>query len=82
MGDDINTSMTKAYTVPAGGTLSADVWYDMEEGFDFAFLEAVDERRRDVDAGPDQPVEPPRRRAASTRATPASPATSGGYTVR
>ena len=39
MGDEINTSMTKAYTVPAGATFTADVWYDIEEHFDFAFLE-------------------------------------------
>ncbi|HEY9379227.1 MAG TPA: immune inhibitor A domain-containing protein [Jiangellaceae bacterium] len=39
MGDEINTSMTKAYTVPAGATLTADVWYDIEEHFDYAFLE-------------------------------------------
>ena len=31
--------MTKAYTVPAGATLTADVWFDIEEHFDFAFLE-------------------------------------------
>jgi immune inhibitor A len=39
MGDEINTSMTKSYTLPAGASLSADVWYDIEENFDFAFLE-------------------------------------------
>ena len=39
MGDEIHTSMTKAYTVPAGATLTADVWFDIEEHFDFAFLE-------------------------------------------
>ena len=39
MGDEIETTMTKAYTVPAGGTLTADVWYDMEDTFDYAFLE-------------------------------------------
>ena len=39
MGDEINTSMTKAYTVPAGATLTADVLYDIEEHFDFAFVE-------------------------------------------
>jgi immune inhibitor A len=39
MGDEIHTNMTKAYTVPAGATLTADVWYDIEEHFDFAFLE-------------------------------------------
>jgi immune inhibitor A len=39
MGDEIHTSMSKAYTVPAGATLTADVWFDIEEHFDFAFLE-------------------------------------------
>jgi immune inhibitor A len=39
MGDEINTSMTKAYTVPAGATLTAEVLYDIEEHFDYAFLE-------------------------------------------
>jgi immune inhibitor A len=40
MGDEINTSMTKAYTVPAGATtLTADVLYDIEEHFDYAFVE-------------------------------------------
>ena len=38
-GDEIHTNMSKAYTVPAGATLTADVWYDIEEHFDFAFLE-------------------------------------------
>jgi immune inhibitor A len=39
MGNNIQTSMSKAYTVPAGGTLTADVNYNTEETFDFAFLE-------------------------------------------
>jgi immune inhibitor A len=39
MGDEINTSMSKPYTLPAGATLTADVWYDIEEFFDYAFLE-------------------------------------------
>jgi immune inhibitor A len=39
MGDEINTSMTKTYTVPAGATLTADVLYDIEEHFDYAFVE-------------------------------------------
>lgn len=37
-GDDINTSMTK--TGVSAGTLTADVWYDIEEDYDYAFLEA------------------------------------------
>jgi len=40
MGDEINTSMTKAYTLPAGASLTADVSYDIEEDYDYAFLEA------------------------------------------
>ena len=39
MGDEINTSMTKAYTVPAGATLTANVRYNIEEHFDYAFVE-------------------------------------------
>jgi immune inhibitor A len=40
MGDLINTTMTKAYALPSGGTLTADLWLDTEEHFDFGFLEA------------------------------------------
>jgi immune inhibitor A len=39
MGDEIETTMTKAYTVPAGATLTADAWVNTEEHFDFAFVE-------------------------------------------
>jgi immune inhibitor A len=39
MGDEIETSMSKPYTLPAGASLTADVWYDIEEQYDFAFLE-------------------------------------------
>ncbi len=39
MGDDLETTMTRPFTIPAGATLSADVWYDIEEAFDYAFLE-------------------------------------------
>ena len=39
MGDEIETTMTKAYTVPAGATLTADAWLNTEEHFDFAFVE-------------------------------------------
>jgi immune inhibitor A len=39
MGNDLDATMTKAFTVPAGATLSADVWYDTEDTFDYAFLE-------------------------------------------
>ena len=31
--------MTKPYTIPAGATLTADAWFDIEEHFDYAFLE-------------------------------------------
>ena len=37
-GDDLNTSMTK--TGVSAGTLKADVWYDIEEDYDYGFLEA------------------------------------------
>jgi immune inhibitor A len=39
MHDNATTSMTKPYTIPAGATLTADVWFDIEEHFDYAFLE-------------------------------------------
>jgi immune inhibitor A len=38
-GNDLSNTMTKAVTLPAGASLTADVWYDTEEGYDFAFLE-------------------------------------------
>jgi immune inhibitor A len=38
MGDNLNTTMTK--TVSGGGTLTADVLYEIEEQYDFAFVEA------------------------------------------
>ncbi len=38
MGDDINTTMSRS--VASGGTLTADVQYDMELHFDYAFIEA------------------------------------------
>jgi immune inhibitor A len=38
MGDDIETTMTK--TVSGGGALTAQVNYEIEEHFDYAFLEA------------------------------------------
>lgn len=37
-GDDLNTTMTK--TGVSGTNLTADVWYDIEEDWDYAFLEA------------------------------------------
>ena len=39
MGNDLETTMTKQLTLPAGASLSADVWYDIEDTFDYAFLE-------------------------------------------
>jgi immune inhibitor A len=38
MGDDLNTTMSKP--VSGGGALTADVSYDIEQHFDYAFLEA------------------------------------------
>lgn len=40
-GDDLNNTMTRE--VDGGGPLTAQVRYDIEEGFDFAFLEASDD---------------------------------------
>jgi immune inhibitor A len=37
MGDELNTSMSRA---ASGSTLTADVWYEIEEDWDYAFLEA------------------------------------------
>jgi immune inhibitor A len=39
MGDMLDNTMTKSMTLPAGATISADVWYDTEAHFDYAFLE-------------------------------------------
>ena len=39
MGDNLDNTMTKSMTLPAGATISADVWYDTEAHFDYAFLE-------------------------------------------
>ncbi len=41
IGDDIEHTMTKG--VAAGGNLTAKVRYDIEEGYDYAFLEASDD---------------------------------------
>ena len=39
--DSLNTTMTRNVTLPAGASLSAKVRYNIEEGFDFAYV-AVD----------------------------------------
>jgi len=39
--DDLDTSMTRNVNLPAGASLTAKVRYDIEEGFDFAYV-AVD----------------------------------------
>jgi immune inhibitor A len=39
MGDDMTTTMTKDFNLPAGASLTADAWFRMESGYDFAFLE-------------------------------------------
>ncbi|HUQ44364.1 MAG TPA: immune inhibitor A domain-containing protein [Candidatus Limnocylindria bacterium] len=36
--DDLNTTMTRSVTLPAGASLSAKVRYNIEEGYDFAYL--------------------------------------------
>jgi immune inhibitor A len=40
-GDEINNTMTRAIT--GGGELTAKVRYDIEEGYDYAFVEASDD---------------------------------------
>ena len=62
--DDLNNTMTKEYTLPAGASLTADVSYDIEEDFDYAFLEVSDDdgatwdpvltNRSDTDVSTDQ----------------------------
>lgn len=37
--NDLDTSMTRSVTVPAGGQLSAKVRYNIETGYDYAYLE-------------------------------------------
>ena len=39
-GNDLDTSLTKAFALPAGGTVTADVNYITEDHWDYAFLEA------------------------------------------
>jgi immune inhibitor A len=39
MGDDLNTTMTKTSGI-AGTSLTANVWYEIEADWDYAFLEA------------------------------------------
>ena len=38
-GDDLDTTMTKSFALPAGAALSADVSYEIEDTFDYAFVE-------------------------------------------
>jgi immune inhibitor A len=38
--DQMDTAMTKAFTLPAGATLSAKARYNIEQDFDYAYLEA------------------------------------------
>jgi immune inhibitor A len=37
-GDDLDTSMTRSVTLPAGATLSAKVRYNIEQDWDYAYL--------------------------------------------
>jgi immune inhibitor A len=39
-GDNLSNTMRKSFTLPAGATVSADIWLDTEEHFDYVFLEA------------------------------------------
>jgi immune inhibitor A len=38
-GDSYDATATKTFAVPSGGALSAKVWYDIEQDWDYAFLE-------------------------------------------
>jgi immune inhibitor A len=38
-GDNFSHTLTKSFTIPAGGTIAADVWYDTEAHFDYFFVE-------------------------------------------
>jgi len=40
MGDNFSNTMTKSFTLAAGATLTADLWYDTEPHFDYFFVEA------------------------------------------
>ena len=72
-GDDLDNTMTR--DVDGGGALTAKVRYSIEEGWDYAFLEASSDGGDDLDAGPDQrQLRRARTRAGSTAAGPASPA--------
>jgi immune inhibitor A len=37
-GNDLDVAMTKSYAVPAGGQLTAKIKYNIEEGWDYAYL--------------------------------------------
>ena len=50
------TSMTKAVTLPRAPTLTAEVRYEIEEHFDYAFVEASTNGGTTLDAGADEPV--------------------------
>jgi len=39
-GDMLSNTSTKQFTIPAGATLTADLWYDTEPHFDYFFIEA------------------------------------------
>lgn len=38
-GDSYDTTAARSVAVPAAGSLSADVWYDIEQDWDYAYLE-------------------------------------------
>ncbi len=43
-GDDLNTTMTRDLTLPAGqpAALALTTWYDIEQGYDYAYVEVND----------------------------------------
>jgi len=38
-GDNLSNTSTKSFQIPAGATLTADLWYDTEPHFDYFFIE-------------------------------------------
>jgi immune inhibitor A len=39
MGDDLDNRMTRSVAVPAGGVLNMQLWYDIEQDWDYAYVE-------------------------------------------
>ena len=56
-GNNLDVRMSRAVTLPAGASLSAQVRYDIETDWDYAYRRRLDQRRRDVDQRAHQPVD-------------------------